>query len=125
MQDVIERTQWIDYFKSFNKRNKDRPTRLETFGELGAQEAEQHLPLSGINVELEGGDDAPYVEIMLGSLTPQVIGHLTHTVQHVERIMCRLGEDAREDAVEFESSDGEKTLLTFEHPSQLPPAFEQ
>lgn len=120
MQDVIEKTQWVDYFKVFNERNKDRPTRLETFGEMGAQEAEKHLPLSGISVELDG-DDA-YVEIMLGSLSPQVIGHLTHTVPHVERIMRRLGDDAREDAIEFESSDGEKTLLIFEHPSQLPPS---
>ena len=49
MQGLIDRQQWNNFLKDFNKRNALRASRLEILGdEIGAQEEEQHLPLSGV-----------------------------------------------------------------------------
>jgi hypothetical protein len=118
MQDEIERSEWVAYFKEFSERNAARPTQLETFGELGAQEEEHGLPLAGVGVEMDGAD-SPRVEIMLGGLSATDERHLTHTVMRVRRIMSKLGADGREEALELEDSDGTQTLLRFEARAQL------
>ncbi len=113
MSDTIEVTHWANYFKSFSEQNINRPVRLEIFGELGAMEGVKRLPLAGIYVELSGAN-APRVEILLGGLSANETAHLTHTVANVQTIMARAGSDNLETAVEFESVDGTKTLLSFE-----------
>jgi len=118
MPNEIEQSEWVAYLKEFSERNAGRPTRLETFGELGAQEEEQGLPLAGISVEINGAD-APRVEIMIGGLTAGDMRHLTHTVPRVNRIMRKLGADGREEALELEDSDGTQTLLRFEARAEL------
>src|SRR5581483_10683600 len=72
------REELATYFREFSKRNHARPTRLEIFGELGAQSEESHLPLGGISVE-NTGKDAPRIEIMLGGNSLIDPRHLTHT----------------------------------------------
>ena len=118
MQDKIERPEWVAYYKEFSERNAARPTRLEVFGELGAQEEENGLPLAGVGVEMDGAD-SPRVEIMLGGLSAADASHLTHTVTRVRRIMRKLGADGREEALELEDSDGTQTLLRFEARAEL------
>ena len=41
MKDYIDRSVWTNYLNEFTKRNHSRPTRLEVFGENGAQEEER------------------------------------------------------------------------------------
>ncbi len=113
MSDTIEVTHWTNYFKSFSEQNINRPVRLEIFGELGAMEEVKRLPFAGIYVELSGAN-APRIEILLGGLSANETAHLTHTVANVQTIMARAGSDNLETAVEFESADGTKTLLSFE-----------
>ena len=122
MRDEIGRSEWVAYFKEFSRRNAARPTQLETFGELGAQEEEHSLPFAGMSVEMNGAD-APRVEIMFGGLAAaeeeEDTPHLTHTVSRVSRIMRKLGVDGREEALELEDSDGTQTLLRFEARAEL------
>lgn len=113
MSDTIEVTHWANYFKNFSEKNINRLVKLEIFGELGVMEEVKQFPLAGIYVELSGAN-APRVEILLGGLSASVSAHLTHTVLNVKTIMARTGSDNQENAVEFESTDGTKTLLSLE-----------
>ena len=116
MSETIEVTNWADYFKEFSTKNFKRPVRLEIFGELGALEEVKKLPLAGIYVELNG-PNAPRVEILLGGISAKEIEYLTHTVTNVRTIMSLTDSDNFESAVEFESADGTKTLLSFKEPA--------
>ncbi|HQU82339.1 MAG TPA: DUF5335 family protein [Pyrinomonadaceae bacterium] len=113
MSNTIEVTQWTNYFRDFSERNLKRSVRLEIFDELGAQTEVKKLPLAGISVELDG-KDAPRLEIMLGGLSADESGHLTHTVTKVTKILSRADDNDIEDAVEFISENGVKTLLCLE-----------
>jgi hypothetical protein len=117
MRDEIKRENWTEYFKGFSKRNEARSTRLEVFGEIGAQLEERHLPLAGVDVE-DSGKDAPRVEIMLGGGGDDP-RHLTHTITRVNRVMLKLGADGRDEAIEFEEAGGAKTVLQFEALTEL------
>ena len=109
----IDRSQWAAFFGEFSKRNLSRATRLETFGDLGAQEEEKNLPLNGVSVD-EAGADAPRIEIMLGGESPGDERHLTHTIARAARIFTKTSADGHDEALEIEDADGVKTLLQFE-----------
>jgi hypothetical protein len=113
MADTIEVTNWTNYFKDFSVKNFKRPVKLEIFGELGALEQVKKLPFSGIYVEL-AGENAPRVEILLGGISAKEIDYLTHTILNVDKISTFSGNDNFDNAVEFISADGTKTLLSFE-----------
>ena len=113
MAATIEVTNWANYFKDFSAKNLKRPVRLEIFGESGALEEVKKLPFAGIYVETEGAN-TPRVEILLGGLSPTKIEYLTHTVLNVRKIMAFSESDRLDNALEFESADGTKTLLSFE-----------
>ncbi len=117
MRDEIKREDWTEYFKGFSKRNQARSTKLEVFGEIGAQREERHLPLAGVSVE-DSGKDAPRIEIMLGGGGDDP-RHLTHTITRVNRVMRKLGADGRDEAIEFEDAGGAKTVLQFEALTEL------
>jgi hypothetical protein len=122
VQEVIGREQWDDFVKEVNRRNELRPTRLEVLGQdIGAQEEEQLLPLTGISLE-ERVKDAPRVEITLGGETAKEERHLTHTISRVKSIMRKIGTDLREDAIMIEDENGTKTILLFETLPELAPA---
>jgi hypothetical protein len=113
MSDTIEVTNWANYFKDFSAKNFKRPVKLETFGELGALEQVKKLPFAGVYVEL-AGENAPRVEILLGGISAREIDYLTHTILNVRTIMALSSPENLESAIEFESADGTKTLLSFE-----------
>ena len=115
MRDEIKRENWAEYFKGFSGRNQGRSTKLEVFGEIGAQLEERHLPLDGVSVEASG-KDAPRIEIMLGG---DNLRHLTHAITRVNHVMQKLGADGRDEAIEFEDADGVKTLLRFESLTEM------
>jgi hypothetical protein len=117
MQDEIKRENWTEYFKGFSKRNHARSTKLEVFGEIGAQREERHLTLAGVSVEVSG-KDAPRVEIMLGGGADDP-RHLTHTITRVNSVMLKLGADGRDEAIEFEDAGGAKTVLQIESLTEL------
>ena len=108
MTNEVLREQWNAYVNEFSRRNQGRATRLEVFGELGAQE-EQHMQFNGISLDATG-HDAPQLAIMLGNGAR----HLTHTVPRVACLTPKQAADGSDEALEIESADSEKTLLRFE-----------
>ena len=122
MSEVIEREQWDNFIKEFNRRNALRATRLEVVGsEIGAQEEEELLPLTGISLETKGAD-APRIEISLGGETAKEERQLTHMIVRVRSIMAKVGVDLREEALLIEDEEGTKTILLFQTLPELEPA---
>ena len=116
----IERNQWKTFLDEFSKRNQSRPTRLEVIGEnIGAQEEEELLPLSGVSFESKGAA-AGSVEIILGGETAADPRHLTHTVLNVRRIVPITGLESVEDGLGIEDAEGTKTLLLFKVLPEIP-----
>lgn len=118
MSGEIKQDQWTTFFDEFSKRNLLRPTQIEVFGELGAQEAEQHLPFNGISVD-EKGNGAPRIEIFLGDVPPGELRHLTHVVTQAVTVFLKDGADGQNEALEIADVDGAKTLLRFESPAHF------
>jgi hypothetical protein len=117
MQGEIERDKWRAYLDAFSKRNGGRTAHVEVISsDLGAQEAADRLPFEGITFE-DKGSLAPSVEIILGATASR---HLTHTITGVRRIVPKLDEQGREDALEIEAADGAKTIIHFETLTALP-----
>jgi Family of unknown function (DUF5335) len=114
----VDRDQWAAFFRDFSERNQSRATRLETFGDLGAQEEERNLPLNGISVG-ENGTDAPRIEIMLGGASPDDGRHLTHTIARAVHVFPKTAADGTDEALEIEDANGVKTLLRFESLPEL------
>lgn len=121
MLEEIKRKDWLPFINEFSERNRLRVTRLEVIGNgytgVSRQPSvekdfwmEDGLPLVGIGLE-PAPDDAPRVEIMLGSdsINPPV--HMTHTVEGARRVARTLGVDGRESELEIEGADGAVTIL--------------
>ena len=122
MSGEIERNQWAGFLDEFSKRNAIRPARIEIIGEeVGAQEAGDNLPFVGASYERKG-TAAGSVEIILGGESLADERHLTHLVEHVERIFPYLNAAGLEEGLEIETREGMKTLLRFEAILELPPA---
>lgn len=112
MKENIDRSVWINYFNEFTRRNQSRTTRLEVFGEMGAQEQEHGLPLTGIS--LERGNGMPAIEIMFSVPNGSTPRHLTHVIENVREITPKRDLNGRDEALEIVGGQGEKNLLTFE-----------
>ena len=113
MKENFDRSVWNNYLNDFTRRNQSRPTRLEVFGELGAQEAERGLPFAGIALETNRG--APLsVEIMFGGHDAMEPRHFTHVIADVQKITPKRGLDGRDEALEIISGEGCRNLLRFE-----------
>jgi hypothetical protein len=115
MNQKLDHVDWVNYFNEFTKRNQSRPTKLEVFGEAGAQEQERGLPFSGISIEQRDGHLG--VEIMLGDVSGA--RHLTHIVSNIHQITPKIGLDGRDEALEIVNAEGETSLLRFEPQTML------
>jgi hypothetical protein len=118
MKENIDRSVWINYFNEFTRRNQSRPTLLEVFGELGAQEEERGLPFAGIALDTASGA-WPSIEIMLGGHDAIELRPLTHVISNVQEITPKRGLDGRDEALEIISAQGETSLLRFEPPTMI------
>jgi hypothetical protein len=116
MKENIDPGVWTNYFNEFSKRNQSRPTRLELFGELGAQEQEHGLSFEGITIS--NGGLLPSVEIMLGGSLKRT-RHLTHVIPDVLEITPKSGPDGRDEALEIVSGKGYRNLLSFEREARM------
>ena len=118
MKENIDRSVWINYFNEFTRRNQSRPTRLEVFSELGAQQEERGLPFAGIAMDVDSSA-LPSVEIMLGGHDAMEPRHLTRVIANVQEITPKRGLDGRDEALEIISAQGETNLLRFEPQSMI------
>ena len=119
MAGFIEQTQWRSFLDEFTKRNQFRATRLEVFGEIGAQEEEEYLPLVGVSFEPKG-TSAGSVAIILGGETTEDPRHVEHLIPKVQRIAPLIGKTGFEEGLGFEDRDGGKTLLLLEVLPEIP-----
>ena len=113
MSTPLKREEWRFYLASFNRHNQDRPTELKVFDYL---EVEHQLLLNGIVLE-ETGDDAPKLEILLGSpATPSE--HVTHTITRVQQITPQtIG--GRYEGLEIVDGNNVRTTLSFKTEQHL------
>ncbi len=118
MKKKIDRSVWINYFNEFTRRNQWRPTRLEIFGELGAQELEHGLLFEGIAIETDNGA-FPSVDIMLGGHDAIEPRHFTRVIANVQEITLKRGLDGRDEALEIVSGEGYRNLLRFEPEARM------
>jgi hypothetical protein len=113
MTSTFDVDDWPAYFRDFSSRNLGRVARLEIFGELGALMEVRRMPLGGVSVDMKVAD-APRVDIMLGGLSAKFSDSITHSIPYVSAIMALAASDKSENAIEFQTSDGVRTLLSFE-----------
>jgi len=118
MKENIERNEWTDYFQRFSARNMSRLTRLEVFGEFGAQEEEHGMLFKGIAINGRYSE-RPSIEIMLGGPETSRTGHLTHVIPEVQQITPKRDEYGRDEALEIISGNGDRNLLRFEPKATL------
>lgn len=123
MNKEINKENWTEFLNKFNKRNENRPAKVEVLSEeLGAQEVGQHLPLVGVSYETKGSEAGDVVITFAGKTTSDN-RNLSHRINSVTKIIPGLENPEGEDnALEFESADGIKTILVFERLPELPPA---
>lgn len=106
MDAVLDRSEWPRSLADFTRQHAGRSSRLEIDDpDIGAQPAEDGLPLSGVAYDPAGD----VVEIMLGEPGPGA-RHLTHTVAHPERVDL-LAADAGHAVLRITHGAGQ-TLLT-------------
>jgi hypothetical protein len=111
----VERGEWPTYLREFDRRNRNRPTRLEVIGKPWAETdywLEDGLPLVGLSLETTGAD-GPRVALMLDGAAAAGSGHMTHTVSRVRRVTRSLTEDGRDEGLEIEGANGLTTVLHF------------
>ena len=98
---------WRSFFEGFSREHEGWLANVEVLGRLGAQFVASELPLVGFVLDepSHGGS----LSIVLGR-GDELITHTIRRPAHVEIERTDQGADA---AVEIESKDGEKTLLTF------------
>src|SRR5687768_14508980 len=118
MKENIDGSVWINYFNEFTRRNQARPTRLEVFGEMGAQQEECGLTFSGIALDRDSAG-SPLVEIKLGAYDSKEARHLTRRITNVQEITPKRGRDGRDEALEIIGGDGCHNLLRFEPEARM------
>ena len=109
---------WSAFLRLFSLQNNMRPTRIGVFeGAPGAMTdywLEDGLPLAGIDIDTRG-EDAPTVEIMLGSVEKPDTRHLTHTTAKARFVRLVLSASGESDGLDIEDDEGRTTILRFEN----------
>lgn len=106
----IPRESWREFFDGFSRRHQGWLVDVEVLGSLGAQLAAQQLPLQGISADHANKD----ISIAL-ALPGKIVEHF---IVRPETVRVEEHEGA-EGAIQIESADGEKTLISFR--SAVPP----
>jgi len=112
----IEQSSWKRELATFNKRNEQRPTRLEVLEPGRKAESdfwlEDGLKFQGIDLDTSGNSDVS-LEIMLQDPVGESRNHMTHNVTGVRRVEFE-SLDGRDEGLEIEDASGAVTILRFE-----------
>lgn len=107
----IPREEWTRFFDGFSRQHQGWIVAVEVLGpDLGDQEEAARLPLVGISAEAKPVEAS--VEIIVGDKPED---RVTRIIQDPERVWFKRPEEPGDEAVEVESKDGRKTLVTFAH----------
>lgn len=106
---LVPRSEWFRFFGDFSQRHQGRATTVYVLSsQLGSQVAARNVPLEGIVSRAEA--DGP-ISIHLGSAPPGP--NLEHEIEDPRQVWVELSEEGAEVALQIESEDGTKTLLSF------------
>jgi hypothetical protein len=104
----IPKESWLSFLDNFTRDHELSPVTVEIIGsEAGGDQEQVHdMPLLGISADLKDGED----------IVTMIFGHdkdnrLTHMVRGTRHIWVREAAGEQE-ALEIESADGVKTLMT-------------
>src|SRR5215470_15534404 len=107
----IPREQWIKYFDNFSKNHEGWIVTLEVIGsDIGDQEEASGLPLVGISADVKARENR--IEIIVGG-KPDI--DVTRFINTPKRVWIKESNMPGDEALEVESEDGIKTLLSFHH----------
>jgi hypothetical protein len=116
----IPTSQWKAFLNQLSERNQGRPVRLETTvaaGE-GAPVIAEHRPFLGVAFETKGSE-APAITVTLGGLDPDT-PQSEHVISEPTRLWAREDTNGLGVALEVESREEGKTILSFEREAALP-----
>jgi hypothetical protein len=106
----IPREEWTAFFDRFSRQHEGWLSTLEVFApDTGAQQEAHDLPLEGITAT-SNKTGSETIVISLGR-SPE--DHVTHTITEPTRIWLEQTSQGANAALEFESADEVKTLLSF------------
>jgi hypothetical protein len=105
----IPRDQWVAFFNGFSTRHEGWYVNVRVIGsDIGAQPEFKQLPLLGISADLKDNED--FVNITVGKTEHE---RMTHTATGATRVWLKQADNGADEALEIESKDGTKTLVTF------------
>jgi Family of unknown function (DUF5335) len=105
----IPREQWIKFFDDFSRRHEGWIVTLEVLGsDIGDQEEANNLPLVGISADLKARENR--IEIIVGGRPD---ADVTRFIERPKHVWVKEPTLPGDEAIEFESEDGIKTILNF------------
>lgn len=110
----IPREQWIGFFDDFSKKHEGWIVTVGVLStDLGDQEEVNGLPLVGISADVKDRENR--IEIIAGGKPD---ADVTRIIETPQRVWFKQPQIVGDEAVEVESKDGTKTLVSFQH---IPP----
>src|SRR5262249_2348694 len=110
----IPQAKWIKFFDDFSKQHEGWIVTMEVLSsDLGDQEEVNGLPLVGISADLKDRENR--IEIIAGG---RIDADVTRIIDSPKRIWFKQPEVVGDEAIDVESEDGTKTLVTFK---RIPP----
>jgi len=111
----IPRDEWKSFFDAFSRQHEGRIVTIELLAsDIGDQDESTRLPLVGISADVKGGENR--IDIIVGGRPD---AHLTRIINAPKRVWVTEHEDGIHDALEVESDDGKKTIVSFHRISPL------
>jgi hypothetical protein len=110
----IPREQWIKFFDEFSKKHEGWIVTVEVIGfDIGDQEEANGLPLVGISADLKAGENR--IAVIAGG---RIDANVTRIIEKPARVWIKEPKTVADEAVEVESDDGTRTLVSFRY---IPP----
>jgi hypothetical protein len=108
MNEIIDKTNWAEFLKSYTARNKGRPTRLGVFEEtddiMNDYWIEDGLPLVAIDAYPDNGNTN--VEILFDKYT--------HAIDGAAKLVS-IGGEGKDLGLDISDAEGKTTVLRFEN----------
>lgn len=108
----IRPSEWGSFFDSYTREHTGWIVKFEILNEeIGNQVVAENLPLSGINADVEDGNNK--INVMVGD---KPAGHVSHSITNLSKSILVSTVSGKE-TLEFETNDGTKTILSLSKPA--------
>jgi hypothetical protein len=108
MNEIIDKTDWVDFLRGYSARNQGRPTRLGVFeesdGVINDYWIEDGLPLIAVDAYPDDGETT--VDILFDTYT--------HSIDGAAKLVSIEG-DGKDQGLDILDSDGKTTVMRFEN----------